>query len=232
QFTLRDARRTLGRAYPGRFKEETIRLGLEELARSLLAREWSRDDGAALKIDLMLVDRGYVRPVVETVCRRVGSPMMPALGHAVKATAKPLSEYQRRPGQTLGHYWWIPSPRGSGEMRHVRTDVNYWKSFIHARLAAGIADAGSLTFWGKAADHRLIADHLTAEDPRHVHARHTVIEWHDKPAHPDNHWFDCLVGCAAAASMVGVRLPGVAPLRRRSQRKKRRRITYLEGDRT
>ena len=37
----------------------------------------------------------------------------------------------------------------------------------------------------------------------------TVDEW-KLPAHkPDNHWFDCLVGCAPAASMLGAEWIGV-----------------------
>ena len=45
-----------------------------------------------------------------------------------------------------------------------------------------------------------------------------VLEWRPKPSKPacgergrtDNHWFDCLVGCAVAASMAGVKVPGEA----------------------
>jgi hypothetical protein len=29
----------------------------------------------------------------------------------------------------------------------------------------------------------------------------TLEEWKQRPDHPDNHWFDCLVGCAAGASI-------------------------------
>jgi hypothetical protein len=39
-----------------------------------------------------------------------------------------------------------------------------------------------------------------------------------QPPKPDNHWFDCLVGCAAAASMVGVKPAGeAAPMRQRKK---------------
>ena len=34
----------------------------------------------------------------------------------------------------------------------------------------------------------------------------TVQEWKLKPSGPDNHWFDCLVGCAVATSICGVKL--------------------------
>jgi len=35
-----------------------------------------------------------------------------------------------------------------------------------------------------------------------------VDEWKAKPGNPDNHWLDCLVGCAVAASMQGAVLFG------------------------
>jgi len=57
-----------------------------------------------------------------------------------------------------------------------------------------------------------------------------VREWSSMPAHPDNHWFDCLVGCAAAASLAGVRPPGqqTAGARPGGVRKTRKRTaTYL-----
>ncbi len=37
----------------------------------------------------------------------------------------------------------------------------------------------------------------------------SVDEWKQRPEQPDNHWFDCLVGSAVAASMQGVILPGI-----------------------
>jgi hypothetical protein len=35
-----------------------------------------------------------------------------------------------------------------------------------------------------------------------------VDEWKLRPEASENHWLDCLVGCAVAASMQGVVLPG------------------------
>ena len=52
----------------------------------------------------------------------------------------------------------------------------------------------------------------------------TVDEWKLRPERGDNHWFDCLVGCAVAASMQGTTLPGtdgVAPV-------KRKRVSFAE----
>ncbi|MEX1229450.1 MAG: terminase gpA endonuclease subunit [Planctomycetaceae bacterium] len=39
----------------------------------------------------------------------------------------------------------------------------------------------------------------------------TVEEWKVRPEHPDNHWLDCLVGCAVGALMLGVSLLGEKP---------------------
>jgi predicted acylesterase/phospholipase RssA len=35
-----------------------------------------------------------------------------------------------------------------------------------------------------------------------------VDEWKIRPHRPDNHWLDCLVGCAAGASVAGAILFG------------------------
>ena len=35
----------------------------------------------------------------------------------------------------------------------------------------------------------------------------TVDEWKLKPEHHDNHWLDCLAGCAVCGSMLGCSLP-------------------------
>ena len=45
-----------------------------------------------------------------------------------------------------------------------------------------------------------------------------VDEWKLRAGGPDNHWLDCLVGCAVAASIQGAVLPGTdvkAPSARR-----------------
>ena len=97
-------------------------------------------------------------------------------------------------------------PKGcDGEAAH-----NYWKTFVHERLGTTMGDPGCLSIFGrKAVQHRLFAEHITAEYRVRTEGRgRTVDEW-KLPVHkPDNHWFDCVVGCAAAASMQGAALRG------------------------
>ena len=85
-------------------------------------------------------------------------------------------------------------------------DTNYWKSFVQARLAVPMGERGCLSLWGdNPQQHRLLADHLTAEYRIRTEGRgRTVDEWKLRPERPDNHWLDCLVGSAVAASIEGI----------------------------
>ena len=52
--------------------------------------------------------------------------------------------------------------------------------------------------------HRLFADHLTAEYRVKAMAQGRIVdEWKLRATRPDNHWLDCLTGCAVAASIQG-----------------------------
>ena len=96
------------------------------------------------------------------------------------------------------------------------------KSFIHARLATVSGDRGCLTLFGKKANHhRLFADHIASAETwvqTEGHGR-AVREWKLRPSAPDNHYFDCLVGCAVAASMCGAELPGMEAQTRRQRKR-------------
>jgi len=213
-FTLRDARRTLAEAAPGTGLEASIYAGLKALTMSYLGREWRRDDGAAMRIGRSLVDAnwGNSTDVVYQFCRQSAhsAVLLPSHGRFVGASSVPFSEYRRKRGDQLGHNWRIPGVAGRRAVRHVVFDANYWKSFVHARLSVAMADPGCLSLFGADANHhRLFAEHVTAEYRVPTQGRgRTVDEWKLRPERPDNHWFDCLVGCAVAASIQGVELPG------------------------
>ena len=68
-----------------------------------------------------------------------------------------------------------------------------------------MGDRGCLSLFGDKPDlHRLFAEHLTAEYRVKTEGRgRTVDEWKLRPEAVDNHWLDCLVGCAVAASIQG-----------------------------
>jgi phage terminase large subunit GpA-like protein len=207
-FTTREVERTLRRVHPGTGMEGAVYAGLEALCGRLLAQEWKRDDGAVMRVGLCFVDQGWLTDVVHQYCRqsKYAALLMPARGHGITASQKPISEYDRKRGDRIGHHWWVPGVARRRPLRHVEVDTNYWKSFVHERLGTAMGDPGCLSVFGrKAVQHRLFAEHVTAEYRVRTEGRgRTVDEW-KLPGHkPDNHWFDCVVGCAAAASMLGV----------------------------
>ncbi|WP_437226034.1 terminase gpA endonuclease subunit [Planctomicrobium sp. SH661] len=211
-FSLRDVTKTLSTVAEGTGLEGAIYAGLQALTDKQLSREWQREDGASLRIERCLVDAnwGTSTDVVYQFCRQ--SPhaalLLPSHGRFVGASSLPFSDYKRRPGDRVGLNWRIPGVMGKRAVRHALFDTNFWKSFVFARLAVAIADKGSLSLFGqKPEPHRLFAEHLVAEYRVRTEGRgRTVDEWKPRPNQPDNHWLDCLVGCAVGASILGVNL--------------------------
>ncbi len=214
-FTLRDIRRTLAAAAPRAGIEGAIYAGLERLTEAKLGREWQRDDGAQVRIDRCLIDAnwGQSSDVVYQFCRqsKFAGVVLPSHGRYVGASSIPFSEYKRKRGDRVGLNWRIPVITGRRTVRHVVFDTNYWKSFIQARLAVPMGDPGCLSLFGRQPErHRLLAEHLTSEYRVRTEGRgRTVDEWKLRVDGLDNHWLDCLVGCALAASMGGAAPPGL-----------------------
>ena len=227
-FTMAEAQRTLGRAFPGMGTDGAIQAGLERLVAEFLAKDWKRTGGGLMKIDRLLVDSGYKPGLVAAVKHKVGgAATMLSKGVGIKAGRKPMSSYARRPGEQHGHFWCVPNVSKSSEFPHVQVDVNYWKTFVHAGLATAAGERGAITLFGKKPkDHELFAEHVAHAETwveTQGHGR-VVHEWSQRPSRPDNHWFDCLVGCAAAASMCGVKAPG------QEEKPARQRKRYTQAD--
>lgn len=217
-FTLRDTRATIARAAPSAGMEGQIYAALEALTAEKLSRAYRREDGAELRIDRCLVDAnwGQSTDVVYQFCRQSqhAGVLLPAHGKYVGASSIPFSEYKRKRGDRVGLHWRIPNTVGKRQVRHVLVDTNYWKTFVHARLAVAMGDPGCLSLPGRDEKaHRMLADHLTAEyRVKSMAQGRTVDEWKLRATRPDNHWLDCLVGCAVGASVQGVMLAGVDSL--------------------
>lgn len=262
-FTLRDIRRTLATAAPRAGLEGAIYAGLERLTEARVGKEWRRDDGAMVRIDRCLIDAnwGSSSDVVYQFCRQsqFAGVVMPSHGRYVGASSIPFSEYRRKRGDRVGLNWRIPVVTGKRAVRHVVFDTNYWKSFVHARLAVPMGDPGCLSLFGRTGraggspadqpwtrgaapphlnakhspcvqgQHRLLAEHLTSEYRVKTEGRgRTVDEWKLRLAGLDNHWLDCLVGSAVAASVQGAILFGTDA---KPVAKPRIRLSALQGAR-
>ena len=219
EFSLADANPTIQSTYPTAGFEGALYAALTSLTDDYLGREWTREDGAVLKIERALVDAnwGQSTDIIYQFCRQSAHAgvILPSHGRYVGASSKPMTEYRKQPGDRLGFNWMMPNVAGKRAIRHVIYDSNYWKSFVHARLAVALADKGSLTLYGRIPGvHQLLAEHLTAEYRVKTQGRgRTVDEWKLKPQSHDNHWLDCCAGCAVCASMLGATMPEFLPVR-------------------
>ena len=212
-FVLRDAQNTLALRFPGAALEGRVYAGLEELVDELLGKVWKRDDGAELRIERLLIDANWGKstPTVKKFCRasKHARVVMASHGTYVGAKSKQFADYRKKQGDVVGLNWRVPKAQGK-EVRHVLFDTNWWKTKVRDCLRAPLGDAGCLALWGtkeKSSQHLLFAEHCTAEFSVRTQGRgRDVDEWDQRPSR-DNHWWDCLVGSAVAASMEGLEPP-------------------------
>lgn len=234
-FTLRDARYTLGTVSGEAGLEGAIYAGLKSVTDDYLGRLFTRDDRSELRVGKCLIDAnwGTSTDVVYQFCRQspFSGVVMPSHGRFVGAASKPFREYRPAPGERLGLNWFIPNLNGKRAVRHILFDANYWKTFVQTRLKVSLGDPGCLSLFGdRPEQHRLLSEHLTAEYRVRTEGRgRTVDEWRLRPDRADNHWLDCLVGSAVAASLLGSHLPATGAPTRRSDPMQRPSLAELKA---
>lgn len=213
QFTQSNAPATLRRKYPGTGPEGAVQRGLEDLLRELTAREFPRQGGGLLTVERTLVDVGYKPEIVSAVKTKLAAATIEqARGRGLKAGDAPMALWPRKPGDEPGFHWHVT--RGVQKAYPTTVvDVNFWKTFAHSRLTTSPGDPGSLTLFGRDPEaHRLVAEHIANSEiytlTEGERSGGKVHEWSLRPGKPDNHWFDCLVGCCVGASRCGVTLAG------------------------
>ncbi|WP_176013936.1 terminase gpA endonuclease subunit [Victivallis sp. Marseille-Q1083] len=238
QFSLSDANPTIQSTFPKAGFEGGLYAALQALTDDYLAREWEREDGALLKIERAMIDAnwGQSTDLIYQFCRQsiYSGVILPAHGRYVGASSKPMTEYKKQQGDKLGFNWMMPSVKGKRAIRHVIFDSNFWKSFIHARLAVPMGDKSCLALYGRHPQiHQLIAEHLTAEyRVKTIGRGRTVDEWKLRPERSDNHWLDCCAGCAVCASMLGATLPEFGAVRVRTRNRPPLRLSEQRTGKT
>ncbi len=93
-------------------------------------------------------------------------------------------------------------------------------------------DPGCLSLFApnQGADHRMVSEHLTSEYRVKTSGRGRELdEWKIRTPGADNHWLDCLVGCAVGASMQGAILFGTAT--KEAPRRQRIKLSEIQGRR-
>jgi len=225
-YQLNDIAKTLPKKYPNAGEAGMISAALREFIPELLGRRYVReDDEVELSPSLILIDANWQTSTVRDTVRSLRSVnVYPAHGRYVGAASRPVTEYKRRRGEKVGLNWKTSIIE---KLPHILFDANYWKSFLHDRLAIEFGDPGNLTFFGfDHIAHRMISENITAEERVRVTAStgRSVDEWKLKNTRPDNHFLDCLVGSAVGASLMGAAIPGLAGPGR--ARRRRARVSY------
>jgi phage terminase large subunit GpA-like protein len=202
-FEAASARKTLALASPGASPEAALRAGLDETARLLLTRDWQREDGVPMRINQMLVDSNWsqMMTVVRNFARSspFAASILPSRGRGVGAAGTPMGPRKNR-GDRAGLNWLV-GKTAEGTQIEANYDTNFWKTFTSGRLRLGLGDPEAIML--HSGHHEMLIEHLVAEFPVRVEARgRTVDEW--KEVARENHWWDCLVGCAVAASITGL----------------------------
>ena len=224
-FSKTDLRKTLRKSLGIESEQGAIRQGLDRLVGQLMKREFTGEAGQSLQIERLAIDASYEQSVIYGYCKSLSdSRVTPYHGKWFGATSVPLSAYRAKAGEKIGHHWQRPSIRGQKlAVRHYVGDSNYWKSFVHSRLSIEQGSPGDLTLFGKPRDrrdHRMFADHLTAQFCIRAEAEGRKVDEWKKPPSKEWDWFDCLVGTAILACVEGCMLPEWDRKRRRKRAKR------------
>jgi len=208
-FTLRDARKTMVKAAGGASLEAAIHAGLGQVATEILDREFSREtDDAVLRVSQMFIDANWAQTagVVRDFARRSswGPRILPTHGRFVGASGSTLSDRKADRGERVGANWRTST---INRQRHVLYDTNAWKTFLAARFKLPVGDLQGMTI--HSGHHEMMCEQLASEYPTRVEAKGRIVdEWRLMPGR-DNHWLDCVVGSAVAASYTGLSAVGV-----------------------
>lgn len=220
-FTLQDLRLTLESemikdGVTGAL-EARLWYGLNKLVNRLCGSAWLREDGTELRVQKCLIDSGWGESTdtIYEFCRRSphAAVLLPSKGVGLKAGDRPMTEWPKRESEIPGfHHVQTRDPK-KRSVSLVKYDTNFWKTFLCQRIGSAPGTRSGLTIFGdKPEQHRMIADHFTAESCTKTEGRGRVVwEWRCPPG-VDNHYWDCGVGCLVAASLLGCSLTEVRPM--------------------
>lgn len=210
EWTLDDVTTTYQTAGMG--FEGSLTLALDTLTQNIVGKKYIREDGVEMQVERCLVDAawGTSSSTVVAFCNRsqFSNVLMPSFGRGLTADKKPFSEYRKQVGQTIGDFWLVSKNRQN--VRVIEIDTNFVKTLVSMRIRTAIGDKGAFQIFGKQHDvqtnaiHRNFSLQMTSEYAIPTVGRdRTVNVWRLLPAR-DNHFWDCICGCYAAASERGV----------------------------
>lgn len=227
-FTLADIKLTLDSQY-AKFPtlQTKLKAAIKDLATMLFAKDWNREDGHVLKLNVAGIDANWETETVKAAVRSSGfmSRLIPTHGRSFRPPKTPLNDLPKKEGDRVGSFWRLRAPREKEAIRHLVYDVDHWKSFHRDRLLIPQEAPGSCSlFAGR--DHTMYADHQLSEYSSFVHdlsTQRTVEIWEHRPERPDNHLWDTSVGNSMLGAMLGVQLPDAAAVGQQTQLRRRKK---------
>lgn len=208
EFSKDNPQPSLSDIYPGLSEEERLYRGLKDLTTQILPRAYSRGEGRGeMLIGRCLIDSGFLTDVVYLLARQslFANIIYPSKGVGRTKERSGVSEWKRRDGEQVGHHWKLTlGPKG----RSIQFDSDIWKSFLYERMTSPEGGRACFSFFGLPKEpnpHAMIGRHCNAEYAQPQKLRGVEFDsWSHRPNKPDNDWWDCLVGCAVAASVQGL----------------------------
>lgn len=188
--------------------------GLDWLTRAILENEYTTEKGAKVSVDRLSIDArwGESTEIIRNFIRdsKLRSRIHASMGMYVGANSKKWqqikSDKEKRRDRKGVHAKLI-MPKGGGR-REMFYDTNYWKSFTADRLLCSSGSPKAIVlFDDKPHHHRMFAEHCACEEPLRVIGKtnNEVVEWKQRlSGSAENDYWDCLVGNAALASIIGV----------------------------
>jgi len=212
EFYKSDLSRTIEMQLPGASWEEAFVNAHNKLDQMLLGNHWPiQDSDSERDIDLLLKDwsdgdhKKRIEPQV--LASKFRSRIRPSKGFAPKPGKKPVHLFGDAQKDRHTHSHWVE--RRTESPMNVQYDANMWKTHIFRRLKTIIGSPSCLLLPGdNESDLSLLAEHFTAELAKPIEYDGSKGIVYERIPNRDNDWFDCIVGNAVAASMLGCALPG------------------------
>jgi len=207
--------------------EAGIKKGLEFLDQTVVRKDYYGEQGDTYRIELCLIDEGYMPEAVQDFCRGKSAIYMPSIGLGIGPDQVPIPERKKKVGETLGWNWMRRKIPG---LWRILFDASRWKTFGHRRFLIAKGETSSITLWGEVSSfHFEWAVQVASSErkqPKQGRSGRTVDMWYHNPNVP-NHFFDNLTGCLVAASVVGIK----AINQNVKVKKKRKKVNWAQKQR-
>ena len=196
-----------------------IYTGLQRLKATVFDKTYTLENSdIEIPITKVLIDSNWSMSTdcVYAFCRAEGADKYFAShGKGINSENLPMDLWLKKKGEIKGKNWiYRQRTQETNRGRHYVFDTNYWKSVVAERLQSPVGCANALLIWGvkestnqpRYQDLRLFADHLASESMTTKPGKNREVDiWMLKPTQ-ENHYWDCLILSAVAASAAGLAL--------------------------